>query len=148
MPATKPMLLYSVQSDAWETIVQKLDCRSLAALLRCTKQLALLLVEMVQPILEEERKQREKAKKALEELEELREFLISEAKIAKRFVDGKNLLLLDAEGVKCMDSLARFARLKRFDECGIPWFSKIRIRQALNRRFGFPQPAELRYLST
>ena len=133
MPAKKPMLLHSVQSDAWETIVQKLDCRSLAALLRCAKQLALLLVEMVQPILEEERKQREKAKKALEEL---REFLISEAGIATRFVDGKNLLLLDAEGVKCMDSLARFARLKRFDECGIPFLSRVKIRHALNRRFG------------
>ena len=69
-------------------------------------------------------------------LEELREFLISEAKIAKRFVDGKNLHLLDAEGVKCMDSLARFARLKRFDECGIPGYSTFRIRNALNRRFG------------
>ena len=57
------MLLHSVQSDAWETIVQKLDCRSLAALLRCTKQLTLLLVEMVQPILDEEHKRREKARK-------------------------------------------------------------------------------------
>jgi len=99
---------------------------------------------MVQPYFEEERERR-KAKKAFEEL---REFLISEAEIAKRFVAGKNLLLLDAEGVKCMDSLARFARLKRFDECGIPDFSKDRIRHALNRRFGVTQPAELRYLST
>ena len=92
----------------------------------------------------QEERERRKAKKALEEL---REFLISEAEIAKRFVDGKNLLLLDAEGVKCMDSLARFARLKRFDECSIADLSKDRIRYALNRRFVVPQPAELRYLS-
>ena len=137
-------MIINLPSDECEGIVEKLDCTSLAALICGSKELHERLATMVQPYFEEERERR-KAKKALEEL---REFLISEAEIEKRFVDGKNLLLLDAEGVKCMDSLARFARLKRFDECCIPDFSKDRIRHALNRRFGVPQPAELRYLST
>ena len=121
------MLLHSVQSDAWETIVQKLDCRSLAALLRCTKQLALLLVETVQPILEEERKQREKARKK----RELREWLISEARIAERFVNGEHMPLYEAIGVHCKDELARLAKSRRFDELGIAEFSRRRIRRAL-----------------
>ena len=127
MPAKKPMVLHSVQSDAWETIVQKLDCRSLAALLRCTKQLALLLVEMVQPILEEEHKRREKARKK----RELREWLISEVGIAERFVDGKHMPLYEAIGVHCKDELARLAKSPRFDELtGIAEFSKRRILRA------------------
>ena len=130
MPAKKPMLLHSVQSDAWETIVQKLDCRSLAALLRCTKQLALLLVEMVQPILEEEHKRREKARKK----RELREWLISEARIEEQFVDGKHMPLYDALGIHCKDELARLAKLPRFDELGIAEFSRRRIRRALVRQ--------------
>ena len=130
MPATKPMLLYSVQSDAWETIVQKLDCRSLAALLRCAKQLALLLVEMVQPILKEEHKRREKARKK----RELREWLISEVGIAERFVDGEHMPLYEAIGVHCKDELARLAKSPRFDELtGIAEFSKRRILRAFKR---------------
>ena len=122
-----PMLLHSVQSDAWETIVQKLDCRSLAALLRCTKQLTLLLVEMVQPILEEERKQREKARKK----RELREWLISEVGIGERFVDGSHMPLYEAIGVHCKDELARLAKSPQFDELtGMPKLSKCRILKA------------------
>ena len=58
------------------------------------------------------------------------------------------LIKLEAEGVKCMDGLARFAKQERFDVCGILKLSRDSIRHALNRRFGVPQPAELRYLST
>jgi len=118
------MLLHSVQSDAWETIVQKLDCRSLAALLRCTKQLTLLLVEMVQPILEEEHKRREKARKK----RELREWLISEARIEEQFVDGKHMPMYDALGIHCKDELARLAKSPQFHELtGMPKLSKCRI---------------------
>ena len=39
------------------------------------------------------------------------------------------------------------AKQERFDVCGIPSLSRDSIRYALNRRFGVPQPAELRYLS-
>ena len=120
-------MLHSVQSDAWEIIVKKLDCRSLAALLRCTKQLALLLVEMVQPILKEEHKRREKARKK----RELREWLISEARIEEIFVDGKHMPLYDAFGIHCKDELARLAKSPRFHELtGMPKFSKCRILRA------------------
>ena len=136
-------MIINLPSDEWEGIVEKLDCTSLAALICGSKELHKRLATMVQPYFQEERKRR-KAKKALEEL---RKFLISETGIEECFVNSI-LMKLETEGVKCMDGLARFVRLERFDVCGIPSLSRDSIRHALNQRFGVPQPAELRYLST
>ena len=79
---------------------------------------------MVQPILDEEHKRREKARKK----RELREWLISEARIGKRSVDGKHMPLFDALGIHCKDELARLAKSPQFDELtGMPKLSKCRI---------------------